>query len=112
MKIFIRFMRENTDIMVKPGTTLLQAARLAKVPIRTRCGGQASCLMCKVKVEDEKSCSRPSVKEVRKLGSLLHQRYRLSCQAKAIQSPVKVEVPEDPLKKAIRKQLSSQQKDD
>lgn len=111
MNVNIRFLPENVVISVKKGTTLLRAAQKAKVSVRTRCGGRAACLMCKVKVHDKHSCSPIEAKEARKLGSLVEQQYRLACQAKVISSTVFVEIPEDPLKAAIRKQLAAEREE-
>lgn len=75
----------------------------------TRCGGNAGCLMCKVQVEPEQAAmlTPPSAAERRKLGPLLEQGVRLACQA-VIRGEVAVQLPEDPLKAAIRKQLERQ----
>lgn len=112
MNAKVRFIPDNVTITVRQGTTLLRAAQQAGVHIRTRCGGQAACLMCKVKVPVSHSCSKPEMKEIRKLGNLMDRQHRLACQAKAVSPEVIVEIPEDPLKAAIRKQLSAQQEDE
>ena len=111
MNVKIRFLPEDVEISVKKGTTLLRAAQKAKVSIRTRCGGRAACLMCKVKVQNKHSCSPVEAKEARKLGSLVEEQYRLACQTKVISSTAIVEIPEDPLKAAIRKQLSAEKEE-
>jgi ferredoxin, 2Fe-2S len=111
MNVEVTFLPDHKKISVRPGTSLLEASRKAKVMIRTRCGGQAGCLMCKVQVEDGSSASPALEKERNKLGSLLDSGYRLACQAKAM-GAVTVTVPEDPLKAAIRAQLAKQQEDD
>ncbi len=69
--------------------------------------------MCKVNVSDEQAAclSSPTPAEIRKLGSLLSEGVRLSCQART-KGDVTVIVPEDPLKAAIRKKLAEQQEDD
>ncbi|MNJ67226.1 Na(+)-translocating NADH-quinone reductase subunit F [compost metagenome] len=90
---------------------MLHAARDARVHIATRCGGNAGCLMCKVKVDEEYrgALSSPTAAELRKLGPLLEEGIRLACQSK-ICGAAEVSLPEDPLKAAIRKQL--EQRDD
>ncbi|MFB9277237.1 2Fe-2S iron-sulfur cluster-binding protein [Cohnella cellulosilytica] len=112
-RLEVRFEPDGRSASVRPGSTLLEASRRAGVSIRTRCGGVAGCLMCKVNVPDEQAAflSPPTQAEIRKLGSLLSQGVRLSCQARA-QGDVVVAVPEDPLKAAIRKKLAEQQEDD
>lgn len=109
----IRFMPQDKSVKVRPGTTVLRAARDARVHFSTRCGGHAGCLMCKVEADagSLRALSAPSEAERRKLGPLLERGIRLACQAKIIGS-AEVHLPEDPLKAAIRKQLERQQEDD
>ncbi|MEK0314142.1 2Fe-2S iron-sulfur cluster-binding protein [Cohnella sp. 56] len=109
----VTFGPEAATVDVRPGTTLLEAARRAHAPVRTRCGGVAGCLMCKVAVPPEQAAalSAPTPAERLKLGPLLEAGMRLSCQARIL-SDVHVEVPEDPLKAAVRKQLERQQSDE
>ncbi|UUZ94414.1 2Fe-2S iron-sulfur cluster binding domain-containing protein [Paenibacillus sp. P25] len=109
----ITFLPDTKSLQVRPGTTVLDAAGKARVPIRVRCGGKASCLMCKVTVDPEQAAGLacPNRNEELKLGSLLEQGYRLACQAKIIGDTV-VTLPEDPLKSAIRRQLERQREED
>lgn len=105
----ILFQPDQKKTRVRSQTNVLDASRRAGVRIPTRCGGKAGCLMCKVIVEGEEKehCSPPELKEVRKLGTvMIEQGYRLACQTK-ITNHLKVIVPEDPLKAAIRKQLEA-----
>lgn len=112
MQEAVTFLPMNKSIKVKPGTTLLHAARRAGVQITTRCDGKAACLMCKVRVEQDESKALlpPTDAEKRKLGRLLEEGTRLSCQAK-VRGALSVHVPEHPLKAAIRKQLERQQQE-
>ncbi len=109
----VTFEPDGRSASVRIGSTLLEASRRAGVSIRTRCGGVAGCLMCKVNVSAEQAAclSSPTPAEIRKLGSLLSEGVRLSCQART-KGDVTVIVPEDPLKAAIRKRLAEQQEDD
>lgn len=111
MNVELRFMPDDKKVLVKPGTTVLDASKKARVHIRTRCGGNASCLMCKVITQDEAGLSAPGENEKYKLGDLIGQQYRLACQAK-VQRSCTVQVPEDPLKAAVRAQLAKQQEDE
>jgi len=98
---------------VKKGLTILQAARLHHVHIRTRCHGQASCLMCKVLVTDDRSkaaLSAPAPRERFRLGDRIEQGYRLACQA-VVQGDARVTIPEDPLKAVIRNKLANRQQE-
>jgi 2Fe-2S ferredoxin len=107
----VTFWPDNKKIQVRPGTTLLEAGRKAKVNIRTRCGAKAACLMCKVQVGDHSGLEPMNQNERLKLGSQASEGYRLSCQAR-VKSDVQVNVPEDPLKAAVRAQLAKQKEED
>ncbi len=107
----VRFLPEDSKIEVRSGTTLLDASRKAKIAIRTRCGAKAACLMCKVTVDDQLGLHLPNQNEKVKLGSLIQQGVRLSCQA-TVRGDVVAVVPEDPLKAVIRAKLAEQQKGD
>lgn len=113
MDIEIRFDPAGKKVKVRKGTSVLAAARQGRIHIATRCGGNAGCLMCKVKVseEDLAGLSAPTDAERHKLGNTLADGIRLACQAKVMGQAV-VELPEDPLKAAIRKQLEMQRNDD
>jgi 2Fe-2S ferredoxin len=111
MQVEVVFLPDNKRVKVRRGTTLLSASRSAKVSVRTRCGGLAACLMCKVSVPDQAGVEPPNHNERLKLGSLLDENIRLSCQAKVC-GDVTVIIPEDPLKAAIRRQLEHQHDDD
>ncbi|WP_159882988.1 2Fe-2S iron-sulfur cluster-binding protein [Paenibacillus puerhi] len=111
----IRFMPGAVTVQAKPGTTLLDAARRGKVPVRTRCGGKAACLMCKVQIasDAQQGLAPMNTNERLKLGSLAEEGYRLACQAKVNgTAAVSVTVPEDPLKSAVRRQLERQQEEE
>ncbi|WP_282935639.1 2Fe-2S iron-sulfur cluster-binding protein [Paenibacillus sp. RC67] len=107
----VTFLPDDRSVDVRAGTTLLDASRRARVQVRTRCGGKAACLMCKVIVEDSSGLGPPNQNERLKLGGLQEQGYRLACQAK-VTGDVTVTLPEDPLKAAIRKQMERQQEED
>lgn len=109
----VTFLPEGAKIAVRPGTTLLDAAKRARAAVRTRCGGVAGCLMCKVNVAPDQAgrLKGPTDAERRKLGPLLDEGVRLSCQARVL-ADVAVSVPEDPLKAAIRKKLAEQREED
>lgn len=107
----IRFEPDGKTVQVRPGTSVLDASRRARVAIRTRCGGNAGCLMCKVTAASKTGLSAPSDSERHKLGELIEQRIRLACQAK-ITGDCAVVVPEDPLKAAVRAQLAKQREDE
>lgn len=109
----VTFLPDKLSIAVRPGTTLLVAAKRVHAGVRTRCGGVAGCLMCKVNVPSDQAgnLKPPTDAEKYKLGPLLDAGVRLSCQARVV-NDVTVTVPEDPLKAAIRKKLAEQQEED
>lgn len=111
MSIEVTFLPDGKKVSVRPGVTLLDAARRARVNIRTRCGGKAGCLMCKVIVSSAGGLVPMNQNEQLKLGTLEAQGYRLACQAKVI-GDVTALVPEDPLKAAIRAQLQKQKQEE
>lgn len=101
-KVF--FSNKNKQVDVGKETKLLDAARKAGVTIKTRCQGNAACLMCKVIVQDLNGLSEPAEKEIRKLGDWIDKGYRLSCQAK-VHRDTSVLIPEDPLKSVVQARL-------
>lgn len=108
----VRFQPGDKTVDVRPGTTLLEASRKAKAQVRSRCSGGLSCLMCKVIVTSgAEGLSEPKPNELQKLGHLADKGYRYSCQAKVL-GDVTVELPEDPLKAAVRLQLLKQQEEE
>ncbi|RRJ66347.1 ferredoxin [Paenibacillus oralis] len=113
MEVQIEFWPQGKKVKVRPGTSVLRAAQMARLHITTRCGGQAACLMCKVRVEKgyEGALSPLSSAEARKLGPLAEEGIRLACQAKVIGHAV-IHLPEDPLKAAVRKKLMQQTDED
>jgi len=107
----ITFLPSGRSITVRPGTTVLDASRRAGIPIRTRCDGKAACLMCKVTAPFGAGLSPLGDSERRKLAGLDKQGTRLACQARIV-GDAAVEVPEDPLKAAVRRQLMRQSEED
>ncbi len=49
----LRFLPTNTEVSVKPGTTVMEAAAEAGVEIEGPCGGKGTCGKCRVKVVKE-----------------------------------------------------------
>jgi 2Fe-2S ferredoxin len=112
MEAEVTFMPLARSIKVRAGTTVLQAARRAGVAIVTRCGGNAACFMCKVKIEDGSNLAPIGCNERRKLAGLEQDHTRLACQAILQQGRTIVQLPPDPLRAAIAKQLKRQQEED
>ncbi len=90
----VRFLREEIEIEVPAGTTILAAAKLAGAPEGDRCGGVCACSTCHVyvvrgfdqtgEIEDEEFDILDKAFDVRTTS-------RLGCQAK-IQGDVDVEI--------------------
>jgi 2Fe-2S ferredoxin len=111
MNVEITFLPEGKKVTVRPGTSVLEAARKARIHIRTRCGGKAGCLMCKVTQLSEGGLSPMGEAEQRKLMGMEGTGTRLSCQAK-VTGTAKVAVPEDPLRSAVRDLLAKQREEE
>lgn len=81
----VRFLRENIEIEVPAGQTILAAAKLAGAPQGDRCGGVCACSTCHVyvvkgidntsEIEDEENDILDKAFDVRSTS-------RLGCQAK------------------------------
>ena len=113
MEYLLTFKPLKKTIKARSGETVLAAAKRHRVHIPTRCGAKAGCLMCKIQVEESQRAqlSPPCEAEIRKLGSLIQQGYRLSCQTR-VKGNAEVILPEDTLKAAVRKQLEAARQQD
>ncbi|WP_127530766.1 2Fe-2S iron-sulfur cluster-binding protein [Paenibacillus kobensis] len=109
----VTFLPSGKQAKVRPGTSVLDASRRAGLSIATRCGGKAACLMCKVRDASGRQAGLSAVadNERYKLGGMHEEGYRLACQAK-VTGDASIEVPEDPLHAAIRKQLERQREEE
>ncbi len=93
----VRFIKENLEVEVPPGTTILQASRAAGAPEGDRCGGVCACSTCHVyvvrgfdntsEIEDEEFDILDKATDVR-------MSSRLGCQAK-IQGDIDVELSDE-----------------
>lgn len=105
----LTFLPSGKSIKVRPGLTLIAAARNARVIIPQRCGGHASCLMCKVFVEAG-AVSTPTALEQRKLSEAdLACGMRLACQTQTTGADCTVRIPEAKLKSIVAAALKRQQ---
>lgn len=97
-----------TQVKIHDGQTILRAAKQGRVALRHKCGGQASCTTCKVRIVDQARISEPEKKESMKLGEeQLNNHMRLSCQTK-VYGAVDAYIPEDPYKARIRALLEEE----
>jgi 2Fe-2S ferredoxin len=93
----VRFVKENVEVEVPAGTTILEAARRAGAPEGDRCGGVCACSTCHVyvlegfehtsEIEDEEFDILDKAFDVRMTS-------RLGCQAK-INGPIAVEISDE-----------------
>jgi 2Fe-2S ferredoxin len=93
----VRFIKENLEVDVPEGTTILEAARLSGAPEGDRCGGVCACSTCHVyvtegfertsEIEDEEFDILDKAFDVRMTS-------RLGCQAK-ISGPIAVEISDE-----------------
>lgn len=106
----ITFQPSGKTVKGRPGQTVISAARAARVIIPQRCGGHASCLMCKV-VKEQGELALPTKLEIRKLSENdLAAGIRLSCQAALTDQACVVRVPENKLKSVIEAMLERERK--
>ncbi len=85
----------KTRIVVDRGTTILEAAVVANVDLRSYCGGNCSCGTCRVEiVEGHRHLSRRESMEELVLGMEAADRGdRLACQTQVL-GPVTIRIPE------------------
>lgn len=108
----LTFLPSGKSVKTRPGTTIVAAARNARVIIPQRCGGHASCQMCKIRVENGE-VSPPSVLELRKMSEAdLAKGLRLGCQTKTTESDCTISIPEQKLKSIVSAALKRQQEDE
>lgn len=104
------FLPAGKSLKVRPGQTLISAARAARIVIPQRCGGHASCLMCRVVVESGE-VSAPSPLERRKMSeSDLQNGVRLACQTKTTEGNCTIRIPESKFKSVVQAALERERR--
>jgi ferredoxin, 2Fe-2S len=93
----VRFLKENLEVEVPEGTSILEAARRAGAPEGDRCGGVCACSTCHVYVVD--GFDRTSEIEDEEFDILdkafdVRMTSRLGCQAK-IAGSIAVEISDE-----------------
>ncbi|NRS46762.1 2Fe-2S iron-sulfur cluster-binding protein [Brevibacillus sp. HB2.2] len=107
----VTFLPSKKSVKARTGQTLVGVASSARVVIPQRCGGHASCLMCRVVVENGLLCP-PTALEKRKLPEKdLANGIRLACQAKTTEKDCTVRIPESKLKSVVAAVLERQRKE-
>jgi len=79
MKVKIRVLPLGTDLELKAGTNLRAALIAAGIPLDSPCGGQGTCLKCKVQVSGVSQKFTELEKEKLSVEEL-HSGWRLACQ--------------------------------
>ncbi|MGB8955383.1 MAG: 2Fe-2S iron-sulfur cluster-binding protein [Tumebacillaceae bacterium] len=103
----IHFMPHDKTVSVRTGTTILAAARAAKVMLPSKCGGRGACTTCKVQVHSQAPLPELSRMERHMLSDrMVGDGYRLGCQCQ-VTGDAEVTIPEDPLRRTIRLQLEA-----
>ncbi|MBU8712144.1 2Fe-2S iron-sulfur cluster-binding protein [Brevibacillus parabrevis] len=104
----VTFLPGGKSVKARAGQSLVSVAGNARIVIPQRCGGHASCLMCRVIVESGE-LAPPTVLELRKMPEQdLQQGLRLACQAKATENDCTVRIPESRLKSVVAAALERQ----
>jgi 2Fe-2S ferredoxin len=111
----IIFQPLGKTVKARLGQTIIQLARSARLIIPQRCGGHASCLMCKIVVE-QGLVQKPTALEQRKLSEAdLAAGIRLACQARVDRFDCTIRIPENKLKSVVAQalqQLKQKQQDE
>lgn len=96
----VEFIKEERSVEVSEGTTLLEAARIAKVTIEAPCNGVGVCGKCKVKVDSKRSIvSGSSIHSLSKEEETAG--FVLACEAK-VYSDLRVETQQDYKNEAVK----------
>lgn len=84
--LVVRFWPSGRAVRVTPGTTLLEAARAAGLPLGSSCDGRAVCGWCRVAVlEGIEGLSAADAEERELLGRIeADPAERLACQARVL----------------------------
>ncbi|MBC7325212.1 MAG: 2Fe-2S iron-sulfur cluster binding domain-containing protein, partial [Moorella sp. (in: Bacteria)] len=84
----VTFLPDNIQLQVTPGTSIMDAAQKAGIPLKSTCGGAGTCGRCAIKV-----CQgEVHVNGGRLPARLKEQGYTLACQA-VIQGDAVIEIP-------------------
>ena len=86
------------EIEVPDGSTLLEAAQAADIPLNASCNGKGACGKCKLVLEsgDVKSLPTPLLSDEEK-----EKNYLLACQT-TVHGDVTVKIPEETIEKKLK----------
>jgi len=92
MKAIVEFQPEGRRVEVERGLTILEAARLGGVKIRSVCGGVGSCGKCTVTVEEGEVTERSGLHRKFISEEEASKGYHLACQTEIL-SDIRVAIP-------------------
>ena len=101
---FIEFEPLGRRVHVRPGKTLLEAARSAGIGLASVCGGVGTCEECRVRLVSGSLTPPNLVEETALTNSDISAGLRLACQAEPL-SDVKLDIPPESLTALQRLQL-------
>ena len=106
-KFMVDFEPVGKRVEVKPGMTVLDAARQAGLPLTSDCGGGGSCGQCRVIARDQHLLGSLSLSEEGVLSAdELSAGYRLACQTEVL-GDIKIDLPVASLISGQRLQVES-----
>ena len=81
MPVLIRFEPSRKSIAVPPGTSLLEAARRAELPVASACGADGACARCGLEILEGANALPPESERERDLKrrNRIDTHLRLSC---------------------------------
>ncbi|HKA92074.1 MAG TPA: 2Fe-2S iron-sulfur cluster-binding protein [Haliangiales bacterium] len=91
----VKYLPEGIDVVVEPGTTILDAARKCGAPVGSACGGNLACSTCHVWVRkgfDSLSEMEDGEDDILDKAFDVRPMSRLGCQAKVADEDVDCEV--------------------
>lgn len=86
----VRFLPSGREVRVTSGTTLLQAAREAGLPVASACGEHRLCALCGLEIiqgERTLACETDEEARIKKLNRV-EGKLRLSCQLEVVENLV------------------------
>lgn len=106
-KYMVDFEPVGKRVEVKPGMTIMDAARQVGLPLTSDCGGEGSCGQCRIIARDQTRLGKPSLAEEGMLEEdELAAGYRMACQTEIL-GDVKIEIPVASLTSGQRLQVES-----
>ena len=106
-KLRIDFEPIGRRVKVSPGTTILEAARLAGIELVSVCGGGGTCGRCKVRLMSGAASEVTDTERHKLSKSEIKEGFRLACQA-GLSEDVRIQIPPQSLTTPQRTQLEGE----